>query len=148
MSESDSRPNGDEEAAAETSPATPAPPDPWKGLRGVMAGTLVLEAIVVLLALPVVADVGGGVSWLSGSYLVTLAVVMILGAGLQRRPWAVPFNLALQVLVIAGAFIHISIGVIGILFAIVWAFILILRNDVKRRMDLGVLPSQRIQRTD
>ncbi|WP_425295953.1 DUF4233 domain-containing protein [Nocardia cyriacigeorgica] len=148
MSESDPRPNGDEEAAAENAPAAPAPPDPWKGLRGVMAGTLVLEAIVVLLALPVVADVGGGLSWLSGTYLVTLAVVMILGAGLQRRPWAVPFNLGLQVLVIAGAFIHVSIGVIGILFAIVWAFILILRNDVKRRMDLGVLPSQRVQRTD
>ncbi|MBF6097944.1 DUF4233 domain-containing protein [Nocardia cyriacigeorgica] len=148
MSESDPRPNGDEEAAAENAAAAPAPPDPWKGLRGVMAGTLVLEAIVVLLALPVVADVGGGLSWLSGTYLVTLAVVMILGAGLQRRPWAVPFNLGLQVLVIAGAFIHVSIGVIGILFAIVWAFILILRNDVKRRMDLGVLPSQRIQRTD
>ncbi|BDT85777.1 DUF4233 domain-containing protein [Nocardia cyriacigeorgica] len=150
MSESDPRPDDDPQAAAEPSGAqpAPAPPDPWKGLRGVMAGTLVLEAIVVLLALPVVADVGGGVSWLSGTYLVTLAVVMILGAGLQRRPWAVPFNLGLQVLVIAGAFIHVSIGVIGILFAIVWAFILILRNDVKRRMDLGVLPSQRIQRTD
>ena len=26
-------------------------PDPWKSFRGVMAGTLILEAIVVLLAL-------------------------------------------------------------------------------------------------
>ena len=34
--------------------ATPPPPDPWKSFRGVMAGTLILEAIVVLLALPVV----------------------------------------------------------------------------------------------
>ncbi|NEW29071.1 DUF4233 domain-containing protein [Nocardia cyriacigeorgica] len=145
MSESDPRPDGDEQPGTESAPA---PPDPWKGLRGVMAGALVLEAIVVLLALPVVADVGGGITWFSGTYLVALAVVMILGAGLQQRPWAVPFNLALQVLVIAGAVIHISIGVIGILFAIVWAFILILRNDVKRRMDLGVLPSQRVQRPD
>ena len=32
----------------------PAPPDPWRSFRGVMAGTLILEAIVVLLALPVV----------------------------------------------------------------------------------------------
>ncbi len=38
----------------------PAPPDPWKSFRGVMAGTLILEAIVVLLALPVVGAVGGG----------------------------------------------------------------------------------------
>ncbi|MFI9505036.1 DUF4233 domain-containing protein [Nocardia sp. NPDC052566] len=125
----------------------PTAPDPWKGLRGVMAGTLILEAIVVLLALPVVAAVGGGVTWLSGTYLVLIAVLMILGAGLQRRPWAVPFNLGLQVLVILGLFIHLSIGVIGVLFAAVWAFILILRSDVKRRMDNGMLPSQRIQRS-
>ena len=36
------------------------PPDPWKSFRGVMAGTLILEAIVVLLALPVVAAADGG----------------------------------------------------------------------------------------
>ena len=36
-------------------PETPNQPDPWKSFRGVMAGTLILEAIVVLLALPVVA---------------------------------------------------------------------------------------------
>ncbi|MBH0777134.1 DUF4233 domain-containing protein [Nocardia bovistercoris] len=121
----------------------PAAPDPWKGLRGVMAGTLVLEAIVVLLALPVVADVGGGITWFSGTYLVALATVMVLGAGIQRRSWALPFNLGLQVLVILGAFIHLSIGIIGIVFAVVWGFILVLRHDVRRRMDAGMLPSQR-----
>ncbi|MFD0363906.1 DUF4233 domain-containing protein [Nocardia sp. GCM10030253] len=133
------RPDGDQ--------AAPTAPDPWKGLRGVMAGTLILEAITVLLALPVVGAVGGGVDWFSGSYLVILALVMILGAGLQRRPWAVPFNLALQALLILGVFIHLSIGIMGILFAVLWGFILVLRHDVKRRMDLGLLPSQRIQRS-
>ncbi|MEU1998465.1 DUF4233 domain-containing protein [Nocardia gamkensis] len=128
--------------------AVPAPAtDPWKGFRGVMAGTLVLEAIVVLLALPVVADVGGGVTWLSGTYLVVLAVVMFLGAGVQRRSWALPFNLALQVLVLLGAFIHVSIGVIGVVFAVVWGFLLVLRADVRGRMEKGLLPSQRIQRS-
>jgi hypothetical protein len=128
--------------------AVPPPaPDPWKGLRGVMAGTLILEAITVLLALPVVAAVGGGVGWLSGSYLVILSMVMILGAGLQRRPWAIPFNLALQGLLILGFLIHLSIGVMGVFFAAVWAFILILRSDVQRRMDAGLLPSQRVQRS-
>nr|WP_245673706.1 DUF4233 domain-containing protein [Nocardia lijiangensis] len=111
-----------------------------------MAGTLVLESIVVLLALPVVADVGGGISWFSGSYLVILALLMILGAGLQRRSWALAFNLGLQVLVILGAFIHLSIGIIGLLFAAVWVFILMLRAEVKRRMDQGLLPSQRMNR--
>ncbi|MFC4377004.1 DUF4233 domain-containing protein [Nocardia halotolerans] len=119
--------------------------DPWKGLRGVMAGTLVLEAIVVLLALPVVGAVGGGVTWFSGTYLVALAALMILGAGLQRKPWAIPFNLGLQVLVLAGTFIHLSIGIIGLVFVAVWAFILVLRTDVQRRMDAGLLPSQRMR---
>ena len=40
----------------------PRRPDPWKSFRGVMAGTLILEAIVVLLALPVVSTVDGGLT--------------------------------------------------------------------------------------
>ncbi|WP_327147961.1 DUF4233 domain-containing protein [Nocardia sp. NBC_01329] len=122
---------------------TPAPPDPWKGLRGVMAGALVLEAITVLLALPVVADIAGGVTWLSGTYLVVLALVMIVGAGLQRRSWAIPFNLGLQVPVLIGGVFHLSIAVIGVVFLAVWAFILLLRADVKKRLEEGTLPSQR-----
>ncbi|MFI2231125.1 DUF4233 domain-containing protein [Nocardia testacea] len=132
-----------EPEAPKSEATSPAPPDPWKGLRGVMAGALVLEAITVLLALPVVADVAGGVTWVSGTYLVVLALVMIAGAGLQRRPWAVPFNLGLQVLVLIGGVFHLSIAVIGVIFLAVWAFILLLRSDVKRRMDEGTLPSQR-----
>ena len=34
--------------------------DPWKGLRGIMAGTLVLEAIVIGLVLTVIARLDGG----------------------------------------------------------------------------------------
>ncbi|WP_328391766.1 DUF4233 domain-containing protein [Nocardia sp. NBC_00416] len=138
MSESESpEPEPEPEATA------PAPPDPWKGLRGVMAGALVLEAITVLLALPVVADIAGGVTWVSGTYLVVLALLMVAGAGLQRRPWAIPFNLGLQVLVLIGGVFHLSIAIIGIVFLVVWAFILLLRSDVKHRMDEGTLPSQR-----
>ncbi|MGK8489505.1 DUF4233 domain-containing protein [Nocardia asiatica] len=133
-------------AGKDEQPVPPPATDPWKGFRGVMAGTLVLEAIVVLLALPVVADVGGGVTWLSGTYLVALAVVMFLGAGLQRRSWALPFNLVLQVFVLLGALIHLSIGVIGVVFGVVWGFLLVLRADVRGRMEKGLLPSQRTQR--
>ncbi|MCX4097442.1 DUF4233 domain-containing protein [Nocardia sp. alder85J] len=129
----------------QSEPAVPPPAtDPWKGLRGVMAGTLVLEAITVLLALPVVGAVGGGLSWWSVVYLVGLAALMMVGAGMQRRSWALPFNLTLQALVLLGTFVHLSIGVIGVIFAAVWAFILVLRHDVKRRMEQGLLPSQRV----
>lgn len=125
--------------------AVPEPAtDPWKGFRGVMAGTLVLEAITVLLALPVVAAVGGGLEWWSILYLVGLAVVMFLGAGVQRKPWAMGFNLGLQVLLLAGGFLHLSILVIGVVFAAVWAFILFLRGDVRKKIEAGLLPSQRM----
>lgn len=65
---------------------------------------------------------------------------------MQRRSWALPFNLGLQVFVLLGAFIHLSIGVIGVIFGVVWGFILVLRADVRSRMEKGLLPSQRIQR--
>ena len=118
------------------------PPDPWKSFRGVMAGTLILEAIVVFLALPVVATAGTGLTVWSGGYLVGLAVVLILMSGLQGRPWALWADLAVQVAVIAGGVFHLGIGFIGIVFAVVWLLIFYLRSEVKRRQERGLLPGQ------
>lgn len=121
-------------------PPAPAPPDPWKSFRGVMAACLILEAIVVLLALPVVAV--GGLSVASGGYLIGLAVVLILMCGVQGRPWALWANLGLQVPVIAGAVFHAAIGFIGVVFLVVWLLVVYLRHEVKRRQDRGLLPGQ------
>lgn len=117
-------------------------PDPWKSFRGVMAGTLILEAIAVLLALPVVAVSHGGLTQLSGSYLIGLAVVLVLLAGVQGRPWAIWVNLAMQLVVIAGVVVHGAIGFIGAIFAAVWLLIVYLRAEVKRREERGLLPGQ------
>ena len=67
-----------------------------------MAATLMLEAIVVLLAIPVVGAVGGGLTAVSLGYLIGLAVLLILLTGLQRRPWAIWVNMAAQVVALAG----------------------------------------------
>ncbi|MGG7103646.1 DUF4233 domain-containing protein [Rhodococcus sp. 24CO] len=122
-----------------------APPtkDPWKGFRGVAAGTLIVESIVVFLTIPVVQVVGGGLTWFSGTYIIGLGVLMILGGGVQGRSWAMQFNIALQVLLILGFFIHVSIGIMGIVFGLVWAYLFYLRRDISRRMDEGLLPGQR-----
>jgi Protein of unknown function (DUF4233) len=120
----------------------PAAPDPWKSFRGVMAGTLILEAIVVLLALPVVAASRGGVTAVTGTYLIGLAVVLILLAGVQGRPWAIWVNLAIQVVLIAGWIVSGAVGFIGLVFAGVWLLILYLRSEVKRREERGLLPGQ------
>ena len=107
-----------------------------------MAGTLILEAIVVLLALPVVAAANGGLTPVTGTYLIGLAVVLILLAGLQGRPWAIWVNLAIQPALIAGWAVHGAVGFIGLVFAGVWLLIAYLRSEVKRREDRGLLPGQ------
>lgn len=116
--------------------------DPWKSFRGVMAGTLILEAIVVLLALPVVGVVGGGLTSVSLMYLIGLAVILILLAGLQRRSWAIWVNLGVQLVPIAGFAIYPAVGIIGVLFAAVWALIAYLGAEVRWRQRHGLLPGQ------
>ncbi len=123
-------------------PASPSPPDPWKSFRGVMAGTLILEAIVVLLALPVVSVGRGGLTAATGTYLIGLAVVLILLAGVQGRPWAIWVNLGIQLVLIAGWVVSGAVGFIGVVFAGVWLLILYLRSEVKRREARGLLPGQ------
>jgi hypothetical protein len=110
-------------------------PDPWKGLRGVMAGTLMLEAIVVALALPVVAKLGGGLSTTAGWIVGALALAMLVAAFLQRRPWGLTLALTLQAAMIACVFVVPTLGALGVVFAVVWAYILWLRRDVARRLS-------------
>jgi hypothetical protein len=132
----------DDDATEPDAPDAPDAPDPWKSFRGVMAGTLILEAIVVLLALPVVVVADGGLTLLTGTYLIGLAVVLLLLAGVQGRPWAIWVNLAMQLVVIGGVAVHGAIGFIGVLFAAVWLLIAYLRAEVKRRQKRGLLPGQ------
>jgi membrane protease YdiL (CAAX protease family) len=120
----------------------PAPSDPWRSFRGVMAGTLILEAIVVLLAIPVVVVSHGGLTPLTGTYLIGMAVLLVLLAGVQGKPWAIWVNLGIQVLLIAGWAVHGAVGFIGVIFAGVWLVIIYLRNVVLRRQKRGLLPGQ------
>lgn len=122
--------------------AGPAAPDPWKSFRGVMAGTLVLEIITVLLALPVVSVVGGGLTVWSTSFLVGFAVLLGLLAGMQGRPWAIWANLGAQLLLLLGFFVYPAVGFIGVLFLVVWGVIAYFRAEVLRRQRLGLLPGQ------
>jgi hypothetical protein len=122
-------------------PETPKP-DPWKSFRGVTAGTLILEAIVILLALPVVGAVGGGLNAGALTYLLGLTAVLILLTGLQGRSWAIWVDLGVQLIPIAGFALYPGVGVIGVIFTVVWALIAYVRWEVLRRERLGLLPGQ------
>lgn len=115
----------------------PLSSDPWKSFGAVMAATLLLEALVILLAIPVVGAVGGGLTAASLGYLIGLAVLLILLAGLQRRPWAIWMNLGVQVVPLAGFAVYPGVGFIGLLFAAMWVLIAYLRAEVKRRQPPG-----------
>ncbi len=121
---------------------SPPPADPWKSFRGVLAGTLILEAIVVLLALPVVGAVGGGLTGPALAYLIGLAAILVLLTGLQGRSWAVWVDLAVQLIPIAGFAVYPGIGFIGVLFAGLWALIAYMGAEVRWRQKRGLLPGQ------
>ncbi|MDY6807544.1 MAG: DUF4233 domain-containing protein [Actinomycetota bacterium] len=121
---------------------TPPTTDPWKGLRGVMAGTLILEVIVLGLAFPIVANLGPGLTWVSVGYLGFVVAAHIVAAGLQGRSYAIRLDLGLQALVIAGGFLQWSVAVIGVIFLCVWVYIAYVKHDVEVRMAKGMLPGQ------
>jgi hypothetical protein len=116
--------------------------DPWKGLRGIMAATLSLEFLTFLLALPVIGQLGGGVSSAGFVIVTVLAVLMLVAAFVQRRPWGLGFALVLQAAVVLCFFVHPAVGVMGVIFGLIWGYILYLRNDIARRMREGQLYDQ------
>lgn len=118
--------------------------DPLKGLRGVMAGTLILEAITIYLVLTVILQVSDGIYWTTFNWVYVTAVATghLLMAFLQKLPVALPINLLLQVFALGGFFVHPSMGIIAILFIAVWWFILHLRSTLIERMKRGLLTTQ------
>ncbi|PXY27507.1 DUF4233 domain-containing protein [Prauserella muralis] len=127
-----------------TDEQTPAPPakDPMKSFRGVQAGTLVLEAIVVALALPVVAQLGSGLTSAQGWVIIGIAVALLLCCAVLRQPWSIWVILALHAGLLAFVIALPSVAIIGVLFLAVWLWLMWLRRDVARRMAQGRLPSQ------
>lgn len=121
----------------------PAPPkDPMKGFRGVMSGMLIMEAITVGLALPVIHKLGGGLSSAQGWAAVAIAVALVLSCGFVRRPWITWVVLGLQVALIAFFVTLPALGVIGVVFLAAWLYLFRVRREVARRMAAGTLPSQ------
>ena len=120
--------------------------DPMKGVRGVMAGTHIMEAIVILLVLTVVTrvDNGAAATPLALAYVVGVGLLMVVAAFLQRAKFADALNIGLQVAAVAGFFVHISMGVVAIMFAAVWWYIYHLKKNMQLRMERGLLPSQHL----
>jgi hypothetical protein len=126
--------------SAPTDPASAGPdPDlptsglrnPQAAVRGVAMGTLILESIVVLLALAPISMMSG----LTGTQiavLVGLAVACLLVCGLLRKPWGWHVGTVLQVAVTLTGFYQGAMFVLGLVFLLMWVYLLRLRVTVAR----------------
>jgi hypothetical protein len=105
--------------------------NPEAAVRGVGAGTLVLEALVLLLAILPLRTLGGTVSGVAIGLVVALAAGAVLVAGLLGRgAWAWWAGSGVQVVLFAGGLVHWVIGVVGLLFGVAWLFVLYVRRRV------------------
>lgn len=103
--------------------------NPAAAVRGVGAVTLVLEAIVLLLALAPLA-VLTGLSPARVAVLLALAAACLVLVGLLRFGWAWYAAAALQVAVIATGAFQWSLAVLGVVFLLIWAYVVRLRRTV------------------
>lgn len=124
--------------------------DPLKGLRGVMSGVLVLEALTVWLSLTVILKIDGGALWTPFNiwFTVILGALYFVMAFLQRMPQSLQINLALQAVGLAGFLVHWSLGVMIVIFIFVWWYLLALRRNLIERMRRGLLVTQHLGTVD
>jgi hypothetical protein len=101
-------------------------------MRVLGASVLALEAIVVILAIPVVV-VTGTVPvppWLGITAGVVLAIALIVLARYVTRPWAIPVGWVLQGLVVLTGLLAPAMFIVGGIFALLWGVAIRLGRQV------------------
>ncbi|NJC71658.1 DUF4233 domain-containing protein [Planosporangium thailandense] len=111
-------------------PARPGLRNPLAAVRGAGAGALVVEALVLLLAIAPLARIGGAERGPAIGLVVALAVVAGLLCGLLRHPWAWWAGLVIPVALLAGGALHWSLGVLGVVFGLLWGYMLNVRRTI------------------
>jgi hypothetical protein len=107
--------------------------NPTAAVRGVGAGALAVEALVLMLAIAPLAKLGPGSVRDTGvaiGLVIGLAVVAGLLAGFLRYGWAWWAALVVPVGLLAGGYLHWALAVLGILFAMLWGYVLNVRRTV------------------
>jgi hypothetical protein len=108
-------------------------PDPvraGRALRGAAAAILVLEGIVVLFVPRGIARTAEGLTGGRLTLLLVLALVLILSAGVQRRPQGVLIGTLLQVPLLLTGLLTSAMWFLGGLFVLLWLYLLQLRKEL------------------
>lgn len=105
--------------------------NPPAAVRGAGAGALATMAVVLLLAIvPLIrldAPTGAVVT------VVALVLVAVVLCGLLRRDWVWYAALLVPAGLLAGTAWHPALGVLGVLFGLLWAYVLNVRRTVLGR---------------
>lgn len=101
--------------------------NPTGAVRGVGAGALVMELVVLLLAIvPLVKLHAGGAALFAAGFAVLCGAL----AGFLRYRWAWYAGLGLQLVLVLAGVLHVALAVLGIVFAGVWLYVLSVRRKV------------------
>jgi Protein of unknown function (DUF4233) len=104
--------------------------NPVAAVRGLGAGTLIIEAVVLLLAIQPIRILGGRLSGAGVATVLGLAVLAVVGAGMMRRRWAWHVGTALQVCLLLAGFLHWSLTALGVIFSATWAYATYVRRSI------------------
>jgi hypothetical protein len=108
-------------------------PDParaGRALAGAAAGILVLEGIATLFVPRGIAQSGDGLGGGRLTFLLVLAVVLILAAGVQRRPQGVWVGTALQVPLLLTGLLNSVMWIVAGAFVLIWLYLLQVRKEL------------------
>jgi hypothetical protein len=108
-------------------------PDPVRAARalgGAAAGVLGLEGIAVLFVPRGIAQSGPGLTGVRLTLLVVLAVVLLLSAGLQRRPYGLALGTAVQVPLLLTGLLNSVMWIVAGVFVLIWLYLLQVRKDL------------------
>ncbi len=100
-----------------------------KATRAALAGVLGLEAVVALL-IPRAIAFTTGLGPVRTSICIGIAVLLVLAAGLVRRPWGIGVGSGLQVVFLATGAMIATMFLVGALFIAVWLRLLMLRHEI------------------
>lgn len=100
-----------------------------KASRSVLAAVLGLEALVTLL-IPRTIAFTTGLGPVRTGICFGLAAVLVVAAGLVRRPWGIAVGSVLQVAFLATGILIATMFLVAALFIAVWLRVLVFRREV------------------
>lgn len=104
--------------------------DPQRAVRGLAAGTMLLEGITLLLGIQPIRVLGTGLTGAAVAAIAGAAVLAFVLSGMMGRRWAWHVATGLQVALIAGGLLHGAVAAIGVIFGLAWIYVLRVRRRI------------------